>query len=179
DGDLDPQVERVERAVQDQLVDTEVVAPGLPADHGRAQRALDDMPDRGEEDEPDDHPRDQAERYLDYAIAQLTDVIHERHPALGVLLPLRLHEALADDAGTRDSTREFRHDRFRSKVSGLGLARLSPLRLSWHAGAGRGGVHGSGPLHVTDLLLQRVDLALLVGGSRGRGGRQFRLRERE
>ena len=73
---------------------------------------LDEMPDRGEEDKPDDHPRDQGERYLDDAVAQLADVIHERHAALGVPLPLRLHEALAHDAGTRDSTREFRHDRF-------------------------------------------------------------------
>jgi hypothetical protein len=39
-------------------------------------------------------------------------VIHERHAPLGVLLPLGLHEALADNAGTRDGTGEFRHDRF-------------------------------------------------------------------
>ena len=57
-------------------------------------------------------PAISAERHLDDAVAQLTEVIHERHAALGVLLPLRLHEALADNAGTRDGTWEFRHDRF-------------------------------------------------------------------
>ena len=62
--------------------------------------------------QPDDHPRDQGERHLDDAVAQLTDVIHERHASVRVLLPLRVHEALADDAGALDGTGEFRHDRF-------------------------------------------------------------------
>src|ERR1017187_123528 len=82
----------------------------MPAYRRRAQRALDDVPGPVEEDESDDHPRDETERHLDDAVAQLTDVIHERHAAIGVVLSLRLHEALADDAGTRDCSREFRHD---------------------------------------------------------------------
>jgi hypothetical protein len=89
-------------------------------------------------------------------------VIHERHAALGVLLPLGVHEALADDAGTRDGIGEFRHGRFRSEgFWGLRLAGLGSLRLSGRAGRGR--IHGGGALQVTDLLLQRVDLALLIG----------------
>jgi hypothetical protein len=39
-------------------------------------------------------------------------VIQERHPAVGFLLSLRLHEALADDAGALNGTGEFRHNRF-------------------------------------------------------------------
>ena len=66
----------------------------------------------GVEDEAGDHPGGEAEGHLDHAVAQLAEVIHERHAALGLLLPLRVHEALADNAGTRDSTGEFRHDRF-------------------------------------------------------------------
>ena len=49
-------------------------------------------------------PRDQRQRYLDHPVAQLPDVVHERHPALGVRLPLRVHETLADDAGALDGT---------------------------------------------------------------------------
>jgi hypothetical protein len=73
---------------------------------------LDDVPDRVEEDEPDDHSRDKAERYLDDAVAQLTEVIHEGHAALGVVLTLGAHETLTHDAGTLDGAGEFRHDRF-------------------------------------------------------------------
>jgi hypothetical protein len=36
------------------------------------------------------------------------------------------------------------------------------LGFGRHARVGRG-VHSGGPLQVTDLLLQRVDLALLIG----------------
>jgi hypothetical protein len=42
---------------------------------------------------------------------QLADVIHERHAALGVLPPLGVHEALADDPGARDGTGKLGHDR--------------------------------------------------------------------
>jgi hypothetical protein len=80
--------------------------------HGMTQRTLEDLERPVEEDEPDDHPRDQAERHLDDAVPQLTDVIHERHPAVRILLPLRGHEALADNAGALDCTWEFRHNRF-------------------------------------------------------------------
>jgi len=45
------------------------------------------MPDRVEEDEPGDHPGHQGQRHLHHPVAQLTEMIHERHPALGVLLP--------------------------------------------------------------------------------------------
>ena len=111
EGDLDPQVERVERPVQDQLVDAERVAPGMPADHrrhsGRSMKCQTGL----KKTNPTIIPRDEGERHLDDPVAQLPEVIHERHPALGVLLPLRAHEALADDAGTRDGTGEFRHDR--------------------------------------------------------------------
>jgi hypothetical protein len=40
-------------------------------------------------------------------------VIEQRHPALGILLPLRAHVSLTDDAGALDGTGKFRHDRFR------------------------------------------------------------------
>jgi hypothetical protein len=39
-------------------------------------------------------------------------VIHEGHPALGVLPPLRAHVTLTDDASALDGVRKFRHDRF-------------------------------------------------------------------
>ena len=120
--DLHPQVERVQRAGQDQLVDAERAAAGVPADRSRAQRALDDVPGRAEEDEPGGHPCDQGERHLDDAVAQLTDVIHERHAAFGVLLPLGVHEALADDAGARDGSGKLGHDR-------------GPGAASWAAGS--------------------------------------------
>jgi hypothetical protein len=110
--DLDPQVERVQRSVQGELVDAERVAPGMPADHCGAQRPLDEMPDRVEEDEPDDHPRDQRQRHLHDPVAQLAQVIQQRHPPLGVLLPLGTHVPLTDDARPLDGTRKFRHDRF-------------------------------------------------------------------
>ena len=57
-------------------------------------------------------PCDQAQGHLDDAVSQLTNVIHERHTALRVLLPLRADEALADNARALDGTGEFRHDRF-------------------------------------------------------------------
>jgi hypothetical protein len=38
-------------------------------------------------------------------------VIQERHAAFGVLLPLGVREALADDAGARDGTGKLGHDR--------------------------------------------------------------------
>jgi hypothetical protein len=82
----------------------------------RAQRVLDDVPDRLEEDEPDGHPRDEAEGHLDHPVPQLAQVIEQRHPALGVLPPLRAHVPLADDTGALDGTGEFRHDRFRQKA---------------------------------------------------------------
>ena len=61
----------------------------------------------------------------------------------------------------------------RSKGFGTGLAGLSPLGLSRHAGVGRGRVHGSRTLQVTYLLLQSVYLSLLLvrlltGGNRRR-----------
>ena len=112
EGDLHPQVKRVKRPVQGELVDAERLAARVTANHGRAQRPLDGMPDRGEEDEPEDHPADEPERHLDDAVAQLTDVIHERHPAVRVLLPLRAHETLTHDASALNGTGKFRHDRF-------------------------------------------------------------------
>ena len=39
-------------------------------------------------------------------------MIEQRHPPLGILLPLRVHVPLAHDAGALDSAGEFRHDRF-------------------------------------------------------------------
>jgi hypothetical protein len=39
-------------------------------------------------------------------------VIHERHPAVRVLLSLRVHKALAHDASALNGTGKFRHDRF-------------------------------------------------------------------
>jgi len=45
--------------------------------------------------------------YLDDAVAQLTEVIHEGHPALGVVLTLGAHETLTHDAGTLDGAGEF------------------------------------------------------------------------
>jgi hypothetical protein len=89
------------------------VTADLVADRRRAQRALDDVPGLAEEDDPDDHPCDQGERHFDDAVAQLTDVFQERHAALGVLLPLGVHEAVADDAGARDGTGKLGHDRVR------------------------------------------------------------------
>src|SRR5579862_7235224 len=111
---------------------------------------LDDVPDRGEEDEPDDHPRDKAEPYLEDAVAQLTQVIHEGHAAIGVLLPLSAHVTLAYDAGALNGAGEFRHDR----IPGMpGLAGLLGSRwLRRHAGQVCG-VSGGRPLQVTDLLL--------------------------
>ena len=90
-----------------------VSAARVPADRSRAQRALDEVPDWVEEDESDDHPGDQAERHLDHPVAQLAQVVEQRHPALGVRPPLRAHVPLADDTGTLDGTGEFRHDRYR------------------------------------------------------------------
>ena len=55
--------------------------------------------------------------------AQLTEVIDERHAALGVLLPPGMHEALADDAGAREGTGTRGHDR-------------GPGAASWAAGPG-------------------------------------------
>ena len=55
---------------------------------------------------------DEPERHLDDTVAQLTDVIHERHPAVRVLLPLGAYEALTDDASALDGIGKFRHDRF-------------------------------------------------------------------
>jgi hypothetical protein len=59
----------------------------VPSHGGRAQRARDDVPDRSENGKPGGHPCDQAQRHLHDAVPQLTDVIHERHAALRVLLP--------------------------------------------------------------------------------------------
>jgi hypothetical protein len=87
------------------------VATGVPADRGRAQRALDDVPGLVEEAEPGDHPCGQCERHFGDAVAQLTDVIHQRHAAFGVLLPLGVHEVLTDDAGAGDGTGKLGHDR--------------------------------------------------------------------
>ncbi len=70
------------------------------------------MPDRGEKDEPNGHARDEPERHLDDAVAQLTDVIHERHPAVRILLPLLVHKTFAHDASALNGTGKFRHDRF-------------------------------------------------------------------
>jgi hypothetical protein len=61
----------------------------------------------------DDHPRGQGEGHLDDPLAQLTKVVHERHAPIGILLPLRVQEPLTNDAGTRQGTGEFGHDRFR------------------------------------------------------------------
>ena len=103
-------------------------------------------------------------------------MIQERHPALGVLLPLRAHEPLADDAGALDGAGEFRHDRFLQQAGLAGL--VGPLRLCRRTGQVRGvqvrGVQGGRTLQVTDLLLQRIDLRrllvrpLLGGERRGR-----------
>ena len=76
----------------------------MPTDRGGAERALDDVPDRGEEHEPGDHPRDQAQGHLYDPVAQLTEVIDERHPAVRTLLPPGAQEALADDAGAPQGT---------------------------------------------------------------------------
>jgi hypothetical protein len=65
---------------------------------------------------PGGHPRGQGERHLDDAVAQLTEVIHERHAAVAVLLPLGVHEAIADDAGARDGTGKAGHDRGRQSA---------------------------------------------------------------
>jgi hypothetical protein len=70
------------------------------------------VPYRFEEDEPDGHPGEQGERRLDDPVAQLAQVIHEGHAALGILPPLRAHVPLTDDTSTLDGAREFRHDRF-------------------------------------------------------------------
>ena len=61
-------------------------------------------------------PAIRRERHLDDPVAQLAQVIEQRHPALGVLLPLRAHVPLTDDAGALDGTGKFRHDRFRQKA---------------------------------------------------------------
>ena len=142
--DFHPQVERVERAGQDQLADTRRAAAGVPADHGRAQRALDDTPGLAEEDKPGDHPCGQGERHLDDAVAQLTQVIHQRHAALRVPPPLAVHPTLTDDAGTRDGTSKLDHDRSpcrppRAARSAAGpsggprrpLRQASPARRPW------------------------------------------------
>jgi hypothetical protein len=39
-------------------------------------------------------------------------MVEQRHPAFGVLPPLRVHVPLTDDAGTLDGAGEFRHDCF-------------------------------------------------------------------
>jgi len=69
-----------------------------------------------EEDEPDEHAGDQGQRNLDDPVAQLTEMVHERHPALWVLLPLRTDVALADYASTLDGAGEFRHDGSRCEI---------------------------------------------------------------
>src|ERR1700731_4252321 len=69
------------------------------------------MPHRVEDHEPDDHPGAQGERHLDHPVAQLPDVIHQGHAALGVLLALGPDEMLAYDPGALDGTGEFRHRR--------------------------------------------------------------------
>ena len=156
--DLHPEVERVERPVQDELVDAQRAAAGVSTDRRRAQRALDDVPGLDEEEKPGGHPSGQGERYFDDAVAQFTDVIHERHAAFGVLLPLRVHEAFSDDAGARDGTRKLSHDRSPA-VRRARLDRLPGRTRGLGCGRRRrGGVHGGRPLQVTDLLLQRVDL---------------------
>jgi hypothetical protein len=179
--DLHPQVERVERAVQDKLVDPQRAAADLVPDMSRAQRALDDTPGLVEEDEPGGHPCGQGQRHRDDAVAQLTDVIHERHAAfgvLGILPPLGVHEALADDAGARDGTGELGHDR----DPAVRQARLDgPPGRAGGLGGGccgrrlRRAVHGGRTPQVTDLLLQRVDLRplgpLLARGAGGDLGR--------
>jgi hypothetical protein len=86
-------------------------------------------------------------------------VIQERHAAFGVLLPLGVRKAFADDAGARDGTGKLSHDR------GL-VVRQAPLdglpgRDLGGGGRLRHGVPGSGTLQVTDLLRQRVGLRLL------------------
>src|SRR5580700_11933915 len=106
---------------------------GMPADPGGAQRTLDDVPDRGEEGEPGDHSRDEAEGHLDDPVAQLTEVIDERHPAVRVLLPPGAHETLADDAGALKGTGWSRHDRSRREVVDLGLGG----RFDGRGGVGR------------------------------------------
>ena len=54
---------------------------------------------------------DQGERYFGDAVAQLTDVIHKRHAAFGVLPPPAAYEVLTDDAGAGDGTGKLGHDR--------------------------------------------------------------------
>jgi len=58
------------------LVNADRVTNEMPAYRGRAQRAQDDVPDRSEKAKPDDHPCGQAQRHLDDAVPQLTNVIH-------------------------------------------------------------------------------------------------------
>jgi hypothetical protein len=70
------------------------------------------MPGPVEEHETYEHSRDKPERHLDDTVAQLTDVVHERHPAVRILLPLGAHETLAHDASALNGTGKFRHDRF-------------------------------------------------------------------
>jgi hypothetical protein len=80
------------------------------------QRPLDERPGLVEEDEPGGHPGGQGERHLDDTVSQLAEVIQERHAAFGVLLPLGVHEALADDAGARDGTGKLGHDGVRQSA---------------------------------------------------------------
>ena len=110
-------------------------------------------------------PAISAERYLDHAVAQLPEVIHQRHAALGVLLPLRAHERLADDAGALDGAGQFSHDRLPPKSwLSRGLAGCA-ARLGAARRPGPTVSSGGGPLQVTDLLLQRVDLAACWPGA--------------
>ena len=97
------------------------------------------------------HRHDEAHVLID--LDQVADVARgqaEGHAALGVVLPLRAHVALAHDAGALNGAGEFRHDRFPQNAGLAGL--VSPLRLSRHADQVCG-VGGGRPLQVTELLL--------------------------
>ena len=86
--------------------------PGAARSLGQSMRILKrEVSDLHHEDEPDSAPKDGTAKFPP---AQLTQVIHERHAAfgvLGVLLPLGVHEAFSDDAGTGDGIGKHGHDR--------------------------------------------------------------------
>ena len=74
------------------------------------------LPDAG-----DLHPRGQRQRHLHDPVAQLAQMIEQRHPPLEVRSPLGAYVPLAHDARVLGGTGKLRHDRIQQKPNLAGL----------------------------------------------------------
>ena len=148
---------------------------GLISEVDLAVRRLDEMPDVRVQEPADDHPGGEPDRHLENPVAQLADVLHERHPGLGVG---RLGAAATKPgpAPSRGTVRRGpggvgrrRHGWFRSERLLAGLSLRERCAVHGRPVCGRLALQVLElPLQILDLLLRRVRRARL----RGRLGRR-------